>query len=63
MPGHNVTRAEALCALAKGVKCPEIDKCKAQEILSQYTDGNTVPEWAQIPLATAFGKRCFKQFS
>lgn len=56
MPNHNVTRAEALCALAKGVKCPEIDKCKAQEILSQYTDGNTVPEWAQIPIATALEK-------
>ena len=56
MPNHNVTRAEALCALAKGIKCPEVDKCKAQEILSQYTDGNTVPEWAQIPLATALEK-------
>lgn len=56
MPNHNVTRAEALCALAKGIKCPEIDKCKAQEILSQYTDGNTVPEWAQIPIATALEK-------
>lgn len=56
MPNHNVTRAEALCALAKGVKCPEMDKCRAQEILSQYTDGNTVPEWAQIPIATALEK-------
>ena len=56
MPNHNVTRAEALCALAKGVKCPEVDKCKAQEILSQYSDGNTVPEWAQIPIATALDK-------
>ena len=56
MPNHNVTRAEALCALAKGVKCPEVDKCKAQEILSKYSDGNTVPEWAQIPIATALEK-------
>jgi len=56
MPSHNVTRAEALCALSKGIKCPQVDKCKAQEILSQYTDGNTVPEWAQIPLATALEK-------
>ena len=56
MPNHNVTRAEALCALAKGVKCPEVDKCKAQEILSKYCDGNTVPEWAQIPIATALEK-------
>lgn len=56
MPNHNVTRAEALCALSKGIKCPQVDKCRAQEILSQYTDGNTVPEWAQIPLATALDK-------
>ena len=56
LPSHNVTRAEALCALAKGLKCAEVDKCKAQEILSQYTDGSTVPEWAQIPLATALEK-------
>ncbi|MBQ4114675.1 S-layer homology domain-containing protein [bacterium] len=56
MPNHNVTRAEALCALAKGIKCPALDKCKAQEILSQYTDGNSVPEWAQIPIATALEK-------
>ena len=56
MPNHNVTRAEALCALAKGINCPEVDKCKAQEILSKYSDGNTVPEWAQIPIATALDK-------
>jgi hypothetical protein len=56
LPNHNVTRAEALCALAKGIKCADIDKCKAQEILSQYCDGNAVPEWAQIPIATALEK-------
>ncbi|MCQ2753568.1 MAG: S-layer homology domain-containing protein [bacterium] len=53
MPNHNVTRAEALCALAKGINCSSIDKCEAQQILSQYTDGSSVPEWAQIPIATA----------
>ena len=30
MPNHNVTRAEALCALAKGIKCQEVDKCKKE---------------------------------
>ena len=55
-PFDSVTRAEALCALAKGVPCPEMDKCKAQQVLSGYTDGNTVPEWAQIPIATALDK-------
>lgn len=56
MPNHNVTRVEALCALSKGIQCGEMDKCKAQEILSKYTDGNTVPEWAQIPIAKALDK-------
>ena len=56
MPNHNVTRVEALCALSKGIKCAEMDKCKAQEILSKYCDGNTVPEWAIIPIAKALEK-------
>ena len=56
MPNHNVTRAEALCALAKAVKCPTMEKCKAQEILSKYSDGASVPEWAIIPIATALEK-------
>ena len=53
LPGHNVTRVEALCALSKGIQCDNMDKCKAEKILSQYTDGNLVPEWAQIPIAKA----------
>ena len=56
MPNHNVTRVEALCALSKGINCSPVDKCKAQEILSQYTDGSKIPEWAQIPVATALEK-------
>lgn len=56
MPNNNVTRVEALCAMSKGIPCAEIDKCKAQEILSKYCDGNTVPEWAQIPIAKALDK-------
>ncbi len=56
MPDNNVTRVEALCAMAKGIPCEEIDKCKAQEILSKYTDGKQIPEWAQIPIAKALDK-------
>ena len=56
MPNHNVTRVEALCALSKGIKCADMDKCEAQKILSKYTDGNTVPEWAIIPIAKALEK-------
>lgn len=51
-PANPVTRAEVLCAIAKALPC-EIDQCKANEILSKYCDGKTVPAWAQIPIAKA----------
>ncbi|MCR5266650.1 MAG: S-layer homology domain-containing protein, partial [Cyanobacteria bacterium RUI128] len=49
-PANPVTRAEVLCAISKAVTC-DMDNCKAQEILSKYCDGKTVPAWAQIPIA------------
>ena len=49
-PNHPVTRAEALTTIAKGMTC-DMDQCKADEILSKYADGNTVPNWAKIPIA------------
>lgn len=51
-PSNPVTRAEVLCAISKAVTC-DMDNCKAQEILSKYCDGKTVPGWAQIPIAKA----------
>ncbi len=51
-PSNPVTRAEVLCAISKALPC-EIDQCKAQEILSKYCDGKTVPTWAQVPIAKA----------
>ena len=51
-PSNPVTRAEVMCAIAKALPC-EIDQCKANEILSKYCDGKTVPTWAQIPIAKA----------
>ena len=51
-PANPVTRAEVLCAISKAVTC-DMDNCKAQEILSKYCDGKTVPSWAQIPIAKA----------
>ena len=51
-PSNSVTRAEVLCAISKALPC-EIDQCKAQEILSKYCDGKTVPTWAQVPIAKA----------
>lgn len=49
-PNNAVTRVEALTSIAKGMTC-DIDSCKADEILSKYTDGNQVPNWARIPVA------------
>jgi hypothetical protein len=51
-PSNPVTRAEVLCAISKVLPC-EIDQCKAQDILSKYCDGKSVPTWAQIPIAKA----------
>lgn len=49
-PENRVTRAEALTSIAKGMTC-DMDECKANEILSKYADGNSVPSWAKIPIA------------
>ncbi len=51
-PKQPVSSVEALTAMAHGINC-DIDSCKAKEILSQYTDGCNVPEWASIPVAKA----------
>lgn len=53
MPKNDVTRAEALTAMAKGLNNCSIDECKAKEILSKYKDGGRVPSWSQVPIATA----------
>ncbi|HNW26191.1 MAG TPA: S-layer homology domain-containing protein [Candidatus Gastranaerophilaceae bacterium] len=51
-PNNHVSRVEALTAMAHSINC-EMDSCKAQQILSQYCDGDKVPSWAQIPVAKA----------
>lgn len=51
-PKQPVSRVEALTAMAHGINC-DIDSCKAKEILGQYCDGCSVPDWAQIPVAKA----------
>ena len=56
MPNNNVTRVEALCAMSKAIKCGEMSDCDAKAILAKYTDGNQVPDWAQIPIAKALDK-------
>ena len=59
MPNNHVTRAEALTSIAKGMTC-DIDQCKADEILSQYADGHTVPNWAKIPVAKSLQSGALK---
>jgi len=60
LPNNNVTRVEALCAMSKAINCGEIDNCKAQEILSRYSDGKQIPEWAVIPIAKALENGALK---
>ena len=52
MPGKNITRAEALTMVSKGVNCP-MDCEKADEILSKYSDASLIPSWAKEPIAKA----------
>ncbi|MBQ9244965.1 S-layer homology domain-containing protein [bacterium] len=49
-PNQNLSRAEAFAIMAKGINCP-MDECKADEVLSHYNDGNSVPNWAKVPVA------------
>lgn len=58
-PAQPVSRVEALTAMAHGINC-DIDSCKAKEILSQYSDGNSVPDWAAIPVAKALQSGALK---
>lgn len=58
-PNKNVTRAEALTTIAKGMTC-DIDECKANEILSKYSDGASVPNWARIPVAKSLSSGALK---
>ena len=58
-PNNNVTRVEALTSIAKGMTC-DIDQCKADEILSKYSDGASVPTWARIPVAKSLENGALK---
>lgn len=49
-PNQPISRAEAFSIMAKGINCP-MDECKADEVISRYCDGDTVPGWAKIPVA------------
>ena len=49
-PNQSISRAEAYTIMAKGINCP-MSECDAEKVLSQYCDGDTVPNWAKIPVA------------
>ena len=58
-PHENVTRVEALTSISKGMTC-DIDRCKADEILSHYADGAQVPDWARISVAKSLQNGALK---
>ena len=58
-PNGSITRTEALTILSKGINCP-MDKCKADEILSRYSDGSQVPTWARECVAKAIDNGALK---
>lgn len=60
-PNQPISRAEALTILSKGINCP-MDECKANEILGQFCDSNTVPCWAKIPIAKAIQSGAMSEF-
>jgi len=59
LPNKKVTRVEALTSIAKGMTC-EMDECKADEILSKYSDGASIPGWARIPVAKSLQNGALK---
>lgn len=60
-PNKPISRAEALTILSKGIDCP-MDDCKANEIIGQFCDANTVPCWAKIPIAKAIQSGAMCEF-
>ncbi len=60
-PNAHVTRAEALVILAKALPSCEMDDCKANEILSHYTDCASIPAWAKVPVAKAIQADALKK--
>ena len=58
-PNENITRAEALTIMSKGINCP-MDEAKANEILSKYKDGASVPCWARECVAKAIQNGALK---
>ena len=58
-PNNHITRSEALTIMSKGINCP-MDDNKAEQILSQYKDGSSVPCWAKQHVAKAIENGALK---
>ena len=58
-PNENISRTEALTIMSKGLNCP-MDENRANEILSQYKDGSSVPCWAKQHVAKAIENGALK---
>ncbi len=58
-PNENISRTEALTIMSKGLQCP-MDAAKANEILSRYKDGGSVPNWARECVAKAIENGALK---
>lgn len=58
-PNSPITRCEAMSIISKGINCP-MDSCKADEILSKYQDGSSVPSWAKEHVAKAIDNGALK---
>ena len=61
-PNGKITTVQALVIVSKGLNCP-MDKCKADEILSQYKDGHLVPAWARESVAKAIENGALKDMN
>ena len=58
-PDGSITRAEALSTMAKAIP-GEIASYDAQQILSQYSDANRVPDWATMSIAESLSAGLIK---
>ncbi len=58
-PEGNLTRAEAMTIMSKGLSCP-MDCEKANQILSNYKDEASIPSWAREPMAKAIDNGVLK---
>ncbi len=60
-PNNLVTRTEALVILGKALPPCDMDDCKADEIISKYSDCSQIPSWAKVSVAKALKANALKK--